>query len=73
MQTWRLVRRDGTLTAYGSGGVELLRSMAATRPAARALAVIPVSLLNRLYGVVARNRQRLGRIVPDGEAPRRFP
>jgi len=26
-----------------------------------------------LYALVARNRDRLGRIVPDGAAPRRYP
>jgi hypothetical protein len=26
-----------------------------------------------LYGLVARNRHRLGGIVPDGPGPRRFP
>jgi hypothetical protein len=25
------------------------------------------------YGLIARNRGRLGRLVPDGEAPRRYP
>ena len=30
-------------------------------------------LLNRPYGLVARHRALLGRLVPDGQAPRRFP
>jgi predicted DCC family thiol-disulfide oxidoreductase YuxK len=30
-------------------------------------------LADRAYGLVARNRGRLGRLVPDGDGPRRYP
>jgi len=71
-ETWRLVAK-GEDVGYGRGAVELLRAMRLTRPAARMLAALPPSLLDRLYVVVARNRRRLGRLVPDGPAPRRYP
>jgi hypothetical protein len=31
------------------------------------------SLADAVYGLVARHRGRLGRLVPDGPAPRRYP
>ena len=71
--SWRLARRNGSLVGYGAGGVELLRTMQLTRPAGRLLAAIPDGALETLYSVVARNRNRLGRLVPHGRAPRRYP
>jgi hypothetical protein len=35
--------------------------------------VVGGRLPDALYGLVARHRDRLGRIVPDGAAPRRYP
>ena len=71
--TWRLVFGDGSRTGYGRGVVELLRAMRLPRPAARAVGALPPRVLDDLYGLVARNRGRLGRLVPDGPAPRRYP
>jgi hypothetical protein len=45
--------------------------MRLTRPAGRLLGVLPPRLLEGAYDAVARNRRRLGRMVPDGPAPRR--
>ncbi len=50
--SWRLVRRDGSLVGYGG---------------------VRGRLPDALYHVLARNRERLGRFVPDGPAPRRYP
>ena len=50
--SWRLVRRDGSLVGYGG---------------------VRGRLPDALYRVLARNRERLGRLVPDGPAPRRYP
>jgi hypothetical protein len=47
--------------------------MALTRPAGRALALVPGGALDAAYDVVARLRGSLGRIVPDGPPPRRYP
>jgi hypothetical protein len=37
------------------------------------LEAMPPRLLEAQYELIARNRRRLGRLVPDGPAPRRFP
>jgi len=71
--TWHLARRDGSLAGYGRGGVELLGAMRLTRSAGRLLGHVPDRVLETLYRVVARNRNLLGRLVPDGPAPRRYP
>ena len=71
--TWRLVAERGSWSGYGRGAVQLLRAMRLTRPAARVAELVPSGMLDRLYRVVARNRGRLGRLVPDGPAPRRYP
>ncbi len=71
--SWHLALDDGSLVGYGAGGAELLRSMRLTRQAGRLLAAVPDRLLDPLYGLVARHRDRLGRLIPDGSAPKRFP
>jgi len=71
--SWHLALLDGSLAGDGTGGVELLRSMRLTRPAGRLVAAAPGHVLDALYDVVARHRFLLGRFVPDGPAPRRFP
>lgn len=68
-----MVRPDGSLTGYGSGTPDLLEAMGLTRPAGRLLRRVPVGALDALYRVAARNRGVLGRLVPDGAAPRRYP
>lgn len=73
LATWRLARRDGSLTGYGAGISELLAAMRGTRLVGRLLRRIPRSALDRLYGLIARHRSSLGRLVPDGPAPRRYP
>lgn len=71
-ETWRLVR-GASAVGHGRGAVELAQSLRLTRPAARILRAVPPAALDRLYELVARNRRPLGRLVPDGPAPRRFP
>jgi len=71
--TWHLALGDGSLVGYGTGGAELLRSMRLTRPAGRLVAAVPDRLLDAVYVLVARHRDVLGRFVPDGPAPKRFP
>lgn len=71
LTSWHLVREDGRRASRGRGSVELLgelRLMQQLAPVLRLLRLLP---LESLYGLVARNRGRLGRIVPDGPAPRR--
>jgi len=73
LASWRLVRRDGSLAGYGAGLSELLGSMAVTRAFGRAVSVVPDRVLDALYEPTARRRGRLGRLVPRGPAPRRYP
>jgi predicted DCC family thiol-disulfide oxidoreductase YuxK len=73
LATWRLARADGSLAGYGAGVPELLVAMRLTRPLGRALALAPAGALDASYRLVARNRSRIGRLVPDGPAPRRYP
>jgi predicted DCC family thiol-disulfide oxidoreductase YuxK len=71
--TWRLAGSDGSLGGSGSGVPVLLETMGATGPLGRLLRRIPGPMLDRAYGLIARNRATLGRLVPEGPAPRRYP
>lgn len=70
--TWRLVERDGSLSEYGTGIPVLLGAIRLTS-AGRLLGLVPDGTLDALYRLIARNRGTLGRFVPNGPAPRRFP
>jgi hypothetical protein len=74
-ECWWLVLRDGTLVPGDSGGgVALFEEVRLTRPLGRALRALRAApLLDALDKLVARHRGRLGRVVPDGPAPRRYP
>jgi predicted DCC family thiol-disulfide oxidoreductase YuxK len=71
--TWHLASVEDRPVGYGKGAVELLAGMALTRPAARVLRLVPGAALDSVYRLVARERSRLGRLVPDRPGPRRFP
>jgi predicted DCC family thiol-disulfide oxidoreductase YuxK len=73
LDTWRMVRPDGSLTGYGAGIPDLLQAMRLTRSVGRLLGRAPAGALEFVYGAVARNRRTLGRLVADGAAPRRHP
>jgi len=72
---WWLVLRDGTAIAGDAGGgVALLAELALTRRLAQGLRVARASrLVDALDVLVARHRGRVGRVVPDGPCPRRYP
>jgi hypothetical protein len=74
-ECWWLVLRDGTPVAGdGGGGVLLLSELRLTRRLGRALRRLRASsFVDGLDKLVARHRGRLGRFVPDGPAPRRYP
>jgi hypothetical protein len=56
------------------GGVALFAEVRLTRPFGRLLRTLHASVvIDALDKLVARYRARLGRLVPDGAAPRRFP
>lgn len=71
--SWHLVFADRSLTGRGVGLVALLRSMQLTRPAGAVFAVVPESALEKVYDLIAGHRSQLGRLVPRGPGPRRFP
>jgi hypothetical protein len=70
---WWLVLRDGTpVPGDGGGGLLLLSELRLTRPLGMLLRTLHAStLVDGLDRLVARHRRRLGRLVPDGPAPRR--
>jgi hypothetical protein len=74
-ECWWLVLREGTPVAGNrGGGVRLLIELDATRPLGHAVRALRMSgLVDALDNLVARHRTRLGRLVPDGPAPRRNP
>jgi hypothetical protein len=74
-ECWWLVLRDGTpVPGDRGGGVALLLEVRSTRPLGRFLRATSASgLLDAIDRLVARHRAPLGRLVFDGEAPRRYP
>ena len=74
-ECWWLVLRDGTAVEGDLGaGVMLLVEIRLTRPLGRALRAMRLSpVIDAFDRALARNRARLGRFVPEGPAPRRYP
>jgi hypothetical protein len=74
-ECWWLVLRDGTPVAGDRGGaVRLLAELQLTQPLGRTLRTLRLSaVLDGPDRLLARYRKRLGRFVPDGPAPRRYP
>lgn len=74
-ECWWLVLRDGTPVAGdGGGGVLLFAEVQLTRPLGRVLRTLRLSpVIDALDRLVAQYRKRLGRFVPEGPAPRRYP
>lgn len=71
---WHLVTEDGEDLTGGKGGVALLELLPATRLVGRTLRV---THLHWLAGIgdfaLDKLRGRLGRFVPEGPGPERFP
>jgi hypothetical protein len=74
-ECWWLVRRDGTpVPGNLGGGVELLTEMRLSRPlGSLARAGRLSSFVDALDTLLSGYRKPLGRFVPDGPAPRRYP
>lgn len=70
LSSWHLVQPEGGYSSRASAGIDLLAALEHSRLAATAARC--AGPLDRLYGVVAEHRNELGRLVPDGPAPRRF-
>lgn len=73
--SWWLVLRDGTpMAGDDGGGVALLSELPGTRWLGRLLKALRLSaVVDALDKLVAHQRGRLSRIVPDGAIPRRYP
>jgi predicted DCC family thiol-disulfide oxidoreductase YuxK len=70
----RLALGNGRMLSGGAAALGALEFVPATRPLARtAEALHAQPATEALYCLIARNRDRLGRLVPDGPAPRRYP
>jgi predicted DCC family thiol-disulfide oxidoreductase YuxK len=65
--SWRLATDEG-LFGHGEAAAKLADLL--LPGSGRLVGRLP---LETAYRLVARNRHRLGRLVPDGPAPRRFP
>ncbi len=74
-ECWWLVLCDGTVVRGDEGaGVMLLEAIHFTGPLGRALRVVRLSAaVDAADRVLARYRSPLGRFVPEGAAPRRYP
>jgi hypothetical protein len=74
-ECWWLVLRDGTpVPGDEGGGLMLLAEMRLTRRGGHVLRWLRLSpVIDALDRLLARYRKHLGRFVPQGEAPLRFP
>jgi predicted DCC family thiol-disulfide oxidoreductase YuxK len=74
LSSLRLVLPDGRMVSGGEAALGALERLWPTRPLARTAALLHAQrAAEALYALVARNRDRLGCLVPDGPAPRRYP
>jgi hypothetical protein len=74
-ECWWLVLRDGTPVAGDDGGgVAVFAELRLTRWLGGLLrAVRATRAIDALDALVARHRSQLGKLVPEGPAPRRYP
>ena len=64
----------GGMISAGAAALGVLERLPATRRLARSSAHLRAQpAIEAIYAFVARHRARLGRLVPDGSAPRRYP
>lgn len=70
----RLVLPDGRMISAGEAALGVLERLPVTRRLARSCARLhALPAVEDLYAFVARHRGDIGRLVPDGSAPRRYP
>ena len=74
LSSLRLVLPDGSVLSAGHAMLAALELLPATRPLTWAAELLRAqAAVGALYCFIARNRGRLGGLVPDGPAPHRFP
>jgi hypothetical protein len=71
LASWHFVRPDEATSSRGAAGIDLLHALGHRHVAGAASRL--EGPIERLYTLVAGHRDRLGHLVPDGPAPRRFP
>ena len=71
LASWHLTSPDGRIASRGRAGIELLDALG--QPRLSRAAAGAAGPIEQMYGFVAGHRDKLGRFVPDGPAPRRFP
>jgi predicted DCC family thiol-disulfide oxidoreductase YuxK len=64
MASWHLVTADGRIYSAGAAAAPLFRLLPGGRPFAALFSAFP-GVTERIYRLVARNRDRLGRIVGE--------
>jgi len=69
--SWHFVWPDGRVSSRSAAGIDLLAGLGRHRFAAAASRL--ERPLDAPYELVADHRDRVGLLVPDGAAPRRFP
>jgi hypothetical protein len=69
--SWHLVRPGGQISSRGAAGIDLLQVLGFDRLARGASKL--EGPIERLYGLLAEHRDKLGQVSPEGPAPRRFP
>ena len=74
-ECWWFVLRDGTPVAGNKGGgVAMLALFPLTRPLAFVLRLFRLSpLIDWADDVLSGQRGRLGKVIPEGSEPRRYP
>lgn len=74
-ECWWLVLRDGMpVPGDHGGGMALLQELRLTRPLGSLLRAARLSSAVDVFDrALARSRKQLSKVVPDGEAPRRYP
>ena len=72
---WWFVRTDGTpVPGDAGGGVALFEAVRLTHELGTALRTLRADpIVDELDRLVSRHRGTLGRVVPDGPAPHRYP
>lgn len=74
LSSLRLLLPDGSVLWAGHATLAALELLPATHPLTWAAERLRAQAsIEALYRFIARNRGRLGELVPDGPAPRRFP
>jgi len=71
LASWHVRWPDGRVTSRGAAAIDLLRTLG--HPGSATAATRLAEPIERLYSFVAEHRDTLGRFVPDGPAPRRYP